>query len=198
MATQQRDDWGLLLSWAVATTLGWVVGFTICDGLKTVIDEIHHISIIPLSGCLPVDGAVIGVCVGIAQWLVLRPYIAGTRWWIAASIVGFAIGKQIGDYLVVAIPGTLGAGLSGAVIGTLAGIAQWFVLRHYAARAGWWIAASALAWAIGWSVISLAEAAENELTVMAYGFGVVGTAIAGVITAAALIRLFNRTHLRTA
>lgn len=41
------------------------------------------------------------------------------------------------------------ASVFGATAGALFGVAQWFVLRAHAARAGRWIAANAIGWSIG-------------------------------------------------
>jgi hypothetical protein len=46
----------------------------------------------------------------------------------------------------------MAAGL-GAVSGPILGSAQWFVLRRYVPRAGHWLWANALAWAIGMPLI---------------------------------------------
>src|SRR5258708_714987 len=172
-------EWGFGLRWVIATTVGWVVGFTLCEALKAFLAAIAywvgHIG--------TPDGAVIGISVGIAQGIALRQYISGARWWILASIIGFAIGKVGGDALARAVPGVVGSGLSGAAIGVSVGLVQWFVLRRHIVYAGWWVLASGLAWAVGWSIISVVEETASGPTVTAYIFGVLGAAIAGVITA---------------
>jgi hypothetical protein len=45
--------------------------------------------------------------------------------------------------------------LLGAVTGPVLGLGQWLVLRRYVARAGRWIVANAVAWALGMVVIFL-------------------------------------------
>jgi hypothetical protein len=183
-----RADWGFGLRWAMATAVGWLVGFVICEAFKAFFRSISS------------DGAVIGTCVGIAQWLVIRPRISGTRWWIGASIVGFAFGKLVGDLVVAqtGIENSLITGLGGAIIGASLGLAQWLVLRRYVAQAGWWVAASAVAWAIAWIIISWggerAGEAVGEVVVTpasAYLVGLMGAFVAGLISGVALIRLFR-------
>jgi len=44
-----------------------------------------------------VAGAVNGTVIGTMQWLVLRSQIPGARWWVAASIAGWAAGAAAGD-----------------------------------------------------------------------------------------------------
>jgi len=55
---------------------------------------------------------------------------------------------------VAGIMGNVGTPPVGlAVVGTVVGMAQWFVLRRYVAQAGWWIAASTASWAVAFPVI---------------------------------------------
>lgn len=46
----------------------------------------------------------------------------------------------------------LAAGM-GIALGALLGAAQWTVLRNHVPRAGWWIPANAVAWAIGMALV---------------------------------------------
>ena len=90
-----------------------------------------------------------------------RPVFASglIRPWIIANTMAFTIGGAVGGGVLRAIVGpwfgsdvsameagliqATGAGLSAAVFWTLAGSAQWLVLRH-AIRARWWVPATAL------------------------------------------------------
>ena len=79
-----RLEWGFGLRWVLATSVGWVVGFAACETLKAIAEFLAH---------PPTDGAVIGIFIGIAQWLVLKGRIHRAGWWILASIIGFGLGK---------------------------------------------------------------------------------------------------------
>lgn len=175
-----RVEWTFGLWWVLATTVGWVVGFFVCEALKDFVES------------LSADGAVIGSSVGIMQWLALRRRINRAGWWILASIIGFAIGKLVGDGIAQAIPGAVGFGLSGAAIGASLGIAQWVVLRRHLAHAGWWVLASVLAWAMGWAIINLVDEAAGGPIGTAYLIGATGAAVAGVITGISLIWLLRQ------
>jgi hypothetical protein len=172
-----RDEWTLVIRWVVATTLGWVIGFAICAWFKAFFESFRS------------DGAVIGVCVGILQAIALRGRVKHTGWWIAASLVGFAIGKLAADAIANSVAGTVGFTLGGVAIGTALGVSQWLVLRRQVARAGIWIPATALGWAIGWSIISTVAEAAGGPTATAYLIGAAGAAAAAVITSAALVWL---------
>jgi hypothetical protein len=178
-------EWSLSLRWVLATTVGWVVGFAICEAVvKPFVYTLTH---------FPSDGAVIGISIGIGQWLVLNRRINRTRWWILASIVGFGVGKDVGDMVAQAVPGAIGWALEGVAIGASLGLAQWLVLRRHVPEARWWIVASAIAWAVGWAIISSVdtEAAGASIAV-AYVIGAIGAAVAGLVTAAALVWLLRR------
>jgi len=174
-----RVEWGFGLRWALATTVGWVVGFAICEAFKAFLESITA------------DGAVIGISVGIGQWLALKGRINRVGWWILASIIGFAVGKAAGDAFAQAVPGAVSFGLSGAAIGASVGIAQWFVLRRHVVRAEWWVLASVLAWAVGGGIIRVADEAVGGPTGMAYVIGAAGAATAGGMTAASLVWLLR-------
>jgi len=174
-----RIEWGFGLRWVLATTAGWVVGFAVCEALKAFVEDLF------------IDGAVIGISVGIMQWLALKGHINRAGWWILASIIGFAVGNAVGDAFAQAVPGAVGFGLSGAAIGASLGIAQWFVLRRHVAQAQWWVLANVLAWAVGWGIINVVDEAVGVPTATAYIIGAVGAAVAGMITGVALVWLMR-------
>ncbi len=181
-----RADWGLALQWVMATTAGWVVGFAACEALKAILEFLAH---------PPTDGAVIGLSVGIAQWLVLRRRINRAGWWILASIVGFGVGKDVGDMVAQAVSVAAGLGLAGIVIGISLGLSQWLVLRRHVPDAHWWIWATAIAWTLGWSIInSVDNEGPGGSPGMAFVIGAIGAAAAGVVTAASLVWLLRRSR----
>lgn len=117
-----------------------------------------------------------GLLVGSAQARVLRAALPGfpIAAWIKATMLGAGVAWVLGM-----VPSTLAAlaaaapsssaptseppalvqyGLAlllGAVTGPVLGLGQWLVLRRHVARAGRWILANALAWALGMVVIFL-------------------------------------------
>ena len=174
-----RVEWGFGLRWVFATSVGWVLGFAICEAFKAFLDSITA------------DGAVIGISVGIGQWLALKGRINRAGWWILASIIGFAVGKVVGDVFAEAVSGAVGFGLSGAAIGASVGIAQWFVLRRHVVRAERWVLASVVAWAVGGGIIKVADQALGAPAGTAYVIGAAGAAVAGAMTAASLVWLLR-------
>jgi hypothetical protein len=117
-----------------------------------------------------------GVTVGISQWLVLRHYIQKIGWiaWAGATALGAGIAwtlgmipsllinfgdtasANVGDASAAGPNGFVLYGLAaalGLVLGPMLGIPQWLVLRRYVPRAGWWVGANSVAWAVGMGVI---------------------------------------------
>jgi hypothetical protein len=167
------------IQWVVATAVGWIIGFAVCEAVTSFLETLF------------VDGLIIGTFVGGAQWLVLRRHMRATAWWVVVSIVGFGVGKAIGEAVSPASGTVLSDALTGALMGATVGVAQWLVLRLRFADAWWWIPASALAWAIGWTVIAGVQRSAGTVTIIVYVVGAIGAAAAGVVTAATLIRLLR-------
>jgi hypothetical protein len=109
-----------------------------------------------------------GLCVGVAQWWVLREWLELTKAWIGMTMLGGAVAWLIGmlagtffgsqnEMTPVSEPSSVMmltlAAVMGLAVGALLGIAQWFVLRRYVKRAAWWILANALAWSVGMAII---------------------------------------------
>ena len=142
------------VSWAVGTAVQWSyltiarargTGQTSADGYLYLVT-------------LVVFGVLYGAIIGIAQQLVLRRQreFRGIRW-VFATLIGILLQLAIGslaplfgqylglssDYArlaPIALTGTLG------LVSLLAlGTSQWFVLRGFVRRSGWWIAATAIA-----------------------------------------------------
>jgi hypothetical protein len=126
---QQRPtiEWAFLFQWVLATTLGWAIGWAF-------IGEVG-----------------VGIALGLGQWLVLRQSIPQAGWWIWASTVGWAFGQAMIVVGEITPPGSglINSVAAGTVLGTLLGIAQWFVLRRSVRHANWWVIMSAVGWAIG-------------------------------------------------
>lgn len=172
----------LAVLWVVATTVGWGIGFFVCELLTGFLAQFAH-----LGG----DGLVIGAGIGIAQGIVLRRRISFSisfmGWWWLVSSIGFGAGKVLGEAAAQAMPAAAGHLLTGAIIGAAVGAAQWLLLFGNVRAAAWWVVASIVGWAVGWSLISLAEDAAGLSTLMVYVVGGIGAALAGIVTGANLI-----------
>jgi hypothetical protein len=139
------------------------------------------------AGVVAVFGALIGITLGIGQWLVLRRRIPQAYLWVLASVLGGAALSASG----FAAGGAVGGPLGGSAIGASLGIAQWLVLRRRVSRAYRYLVASIVGFALA---LSVGEAVGFALSGAA-GWLVGGTLFgitAGTITGAAIVWLLRR------
>jgi hypothetical protein len=169
-------------TWVVATVVGWAIGFFVCEALKAFVSTFL------------VDGLIVGTFIGIAQGLVVRRGIAPLGWWVLVTIAGFGVGLAAGEALALNLSGPVGDVVTGVIIGAAVGIAQWLILRRGLAQAVWWIPANIAAWGLGWTLIRLVDDSATS-TLVIYLVGAAGAAVAGIITAIALIALMRRHSL---
>ena len=146
-------NWLFLILWTLATAAGWLVGVLLID-------------------VSPLGESSLGLTVGVAQWLVLRPKIPNAYWWILATAAGWIVGRLIA---IGFFPPEYGI-LAGSAIGAAMGSFQWLILRGYVHRAYWWVIMSILGWL--WAMTGV------------MGLNLIGV-IAGVTTGFALDFLFR-------
>lgn len=160
------------------------------------------------------SGAIEATLVGMAQWWAMSPLFPEIRrleWWRATlfgALLGYVLGylpSTLADFsqasgqtaaaeppqwLVLILAAALGA-VAGAVLSFL----QWRVLRKHVARAGIWIPANMLAWALGMPVIF--EAMDlafrmpelwQSVTIVAGGLLIAG-GVVGLVHGRALVSL---------
>jgi len=87
-------------------------------------------------------GALVGLSVGVTQWLALRQQAAKSIWWIPANILGYTAGLLAGSQVPEVLPfaGTLIFGPEfgvtiGFTVGAVTGITLLFILARPAATA---------------------------------------------------------------
>jgi hypothetical protein len=117
--------------WIVATTLGAAVGFALAavigEALGNFIDP--TLNVVIGEGIIETtSGAVVGLAIGAAHWLVLRRLLPRRRFWLAMSAVGGALGYGIAAAVLELfdVP-VLKANLVpsfGAILGLFVGLAQ--------------------------------------------------------------------------
>ena len=105
---------------------------------------------------LALSGALLGVWLGVMQWLPLKARMVQSRKWIGASSLGVAIGAPISwlvylwflDGPIVDRAGSIydqyfsfgyAHLIFGVLLGLTIGVAQWSVLRQQVHGAGWWM-----------------------------------------------------------
>jgi hypothetical protein len=165
-----------------------------------------------------------GVIVGFAQWRVLRGPLPGVSRgsWVWATAIGAGVAWLLGMVpstvasLVTAptVPNggdapplspdepalgivLLAAAALGLVLGPVLASAQFVVLRRHVERAGWWIPANAVAWALALPLTYLGPSVMFDVGASLLGVGillacVVGAgAVVGVVHGWVLVRLLR-------
>jgi hypothetical protein len=119
-----------IILFAVLSGLGWSIGTSLMRYLT-----------IPITGTFFDSGLVQGICIGIAQWIVLRRYIP-SKSWILATTLGWAFSMGVGGKLVSIFINYERLGFFVAFI--CLGFAQWLVLRKHTKHSWVWIPISIL------------------------------------------------------
>jgi hypothetical protein len=124
-------------------------------------------------------GAIAGLTIGAAQWLVLRKIGIDARW-IALTGVGLALGLGIGVAVFDYGTSTGDLALLGAVSGLCVGAAQWVVLRDHVSRGLLWIPGIAAFWALGWTITtSIGVDVESKWAVFGASGAITATLLSG-------------------
>lgn len=150
-------------------------------------------------------GALEGVVVGVAQSWALAPRLAGLsrKEWIQASFLGSLLAWVLGmlpSTLMAAVTESSGqapaepgpavvyplAALLGAVTGLLLSFFQWRVLRRHLSGSAGWMAANAVAWALGMPLVFLGAdlAARGGALPVVLGLCAATLAAAGAVVGA--------------
>src|SRR5574341_859707 len=173
-------DWRLWRRWVAANALAELIGLggslLVGLGLFALLGDASTGAVLALLIAAILLGTFFeGVLVGLLQWRVLRdalPHLPRADW-IKATALGAGIAWTLGMlpstiFSLMEPPSTADAAPmqepSAAVVLLLAaarGMAlvailaapQWWTLRRHVRRAGWWIPANMLAWALGMALI---------------------------------------------
>lgn len=165
--------WNFWLRWVVASAIGSGVGVVSWVSVGTAAEALgltpqHGFSNALFPGLV---GAAFGAPFGIAQWIVLRRRMQPAGRWVAATTLGYAAVFLLGGLFfsgegaVDLPPGqqVLLGGLLGAAVAVPPSVLQWLlVLRSQLPKAGAWIAASVLSWALGFAVSFLLRLAVGD------------------------------------
>jgi hypothetical protein len=173
----RRDFW---LRW-LPTFISFIAGGALATAVSGRLDSLP---------AAVTGGALAGVVIGGAQWLVLRRLLPGAVWWIAATAVGQAVGLAVGAPLVGYGTEPRDLALQGAVTGLAIGALQALVLRRGAANGLWWALAMPPLWATGWLVT---WAGRIDVDQQFFNFGAF-TVLSGFL----LVRLLRMPHSRGA
>ncbi len=183
--------WSLGVWWTLATAVGYTVGWAASLPIGWTIGGLVGGAIV---------GGIVGGVVGVSQWAILRGFVPGSAWWVAASIVGYAGGLVLGNVVGVAVSSTtddaalLALGVGPGTVGAVAGGAQWLVIRRGLPIAWLWIAATVVGvtgGGFGGDLLRALSLPLDDVFGFMAGFAVFG-AIYGVVTGATLVWILRR------
>ena len=158
-ARTRKPGWSFYLSWIVLSSLSIPIAFFLdlvilrviirFVGSYIVVNGVSHITedYLGLYFFVPL----VGLVTSLLQYGLLRRYLPRMGGWVPATLGGWLLGV-----LLVLIPGWLtgtDAFLQNIdavfiVMGLSIGTGQWLLLRRRMPRAGWWIPANGVGWAL--------------------------------------------------
>lgn len=175
-----RTGWRMGVAWFLVTILawlpGWALGIPVANAVGMAIGPLAGYPLLEV-GAGAASWMVLGLAVGLAQWLLLRRRFAGTWEWILATVAGFGVvgsikwaqgllTEQVMDATFAWLEGIgweawglvfgiLLALITEGLTGLLIGLAQWVALQNRVRRPGRWVLVSTAAWAGAGLLISL-------------------------------------------
>ncbi len=161
MTPPTRPGWRFWLLWMIATIAGAAAGLVLVFPLNAILvaalgegklgpwTTTETALIVVFKGA---EGGVMGIGMGLGQWLVLRDYLKQTLGWILATgLVFFVQGAFMWNYYTLAVQVGTNTMLS---FGIFLGLCQWFVLRGRVSYARWWIAISIAGWVLALALVA--------------------------------------------
>jgi hypothetical protein len=188
-AKVKGNEIGLWLAWTLATALGMLIGYLPLALLVSSLDLGIVRVFVPI---------ISGIFLGLAQWLVLRPYISKSYDWILNHVVGWVVGYTLGLYVVQLLAKTpLGMLVGFISFGVIVALFQYPALRREIPHLATWILANVIGWTLG-AYLSLLAAGvlfQNKVpttfTSVLVSVGITGL-VAGAITGLALIWIVRK------
>jgi hypothetical protein len=179
------------LWWTLATASGGTLGEIL---LRWIEQALRGGQAGPTSTMIQiVSWTALGLVLGALQWLVLRRYVAGTRWWISATALAGAIAYPLFSWIggLLGLGGGMGLLFTMLGLGFVFGVAQALVLQSRVGGGFLWVLASTLAWPFEhFLAISLRRATGGDGGSVDWTV-FVGWAIYGLITGAVLTWLLR-------
>lgn len=180
----KRNEISLWLAWTFATALGMLIGYLFITLLVGSLD---------LGVAQVIAPIISGSFLGLAQWLVLRPYISKSYDWILNHAVGWVVGYTLGLFVVELLSKTpLGLLIGFIAFGVIVALFQYPALRREIPHLATWILANVIGWTLGAYLSLLAagiffkNAPPTPYTSVLVSVGITGL-VAGAITGLALI-----------
>jgi hypothetical protein len=116
-------------SWVLVTAIGWGLGLLTITDLPS-----------EMKGKAYFGWVLIGILLGLAQWLVLKGKVMRSEWWIIANIVAWVVGGYLGNRVTTVVNGSsfpvsstatlIGISTTVAIVESLRGVVLVWLLRQ--------------------------------------------------------------------
>jgi len=148
-------DAGLFWRWTIATLAGWVLGLIVAIGLSYAI-----IAVTGGEESNLIVGLCMGAVLGLVQMLAVRSTLPLGWRWVWGGAVGMGIAFIAATLLAMTMPALADASdawlVLVAVIGAaISGALQAPALREHTPKAGMWVLASIVSWAVAWGITAV-------------------------------------------
>lgn len=215
MTGRRGAEWGLWVRWVWASVLAGFVGLGMAAEIP------WGVGVIPSGDPANEEGYSVGWAVALAgiaagavmggiEWLFLRRWLSGGRWWIVGSILGFGVsfvlvwamgggifGTEYGNH---ALPHAVDRGgiVGGILIAVAFSGAQWLMMGQQRRQMGLWAVGSIIGFVAGWLAVAIVGGPLHEALGPAAHLvgGAIFGMVFGVITGGVLLRAFGRSRER--
>ena len=188
VTNNQKPRWSFYLGWVVLNIVAVVAAGLISLALVILITQIVG-DTIQVGGqsritedflFMYVLFPVIGLLVGLLQYLLLRRYIPRLTGWIPATFLGWLMPFAAG-YFILTVLGlendTFSLMLGLFLIGASVAVPQWWLLRQRMRHAFWWI----LAGGLGWGMVGLLNLVTSEPLPVLLAIGLLPAIATGIV-----------------
>jgi WD40 repeat protein len=168
MKVEQKDiRWPFVLWWVLASFGGWVIFtylfFVAVAPLRLYLGlDPQDINVLSGASIGVLMGTLLGIPVGLFQWLALREYLPRASRWLVATLFGLSLGTAMG--MVTLVPAITDPGLyygsfwrfalpATLLPGIMVGLTQHLILQRHFKDAWWWLVPSALSWPVLFFVV---------------------------------------------
>ncbi|MBI5295805.1 MAG: toll/interleukin-1 receptor domain-containing protein [Chloroflexi bacterium] len=170
--SQRKVSWLFLPFWTIASLTGVVIGLSVLS--------ILNLDFFPF--------VIMGLAIGLGQWILLYRKISNSGWWVLASVIGFTVaGIEDGAFVIE-------SWYTGVIYGLIAGTGQWLILRQQIANSKIWIIFCALGWGIAWAIGLLLESYGVSIGTGFWVLGLIFGVLGGGSTGGMMVWLLNQHH----
>jgi hypothetical protein len=174
ITNSEKPRWSFYLGWValniIAVVAAWFIAWALISLITQIVGDTIEVAgqsrIIEDSLYMVLLFPIIGLLIGIFQYILLRRYLPRLTGWIPATFLGWLMPFVTGFFIVTVLGmknDTLSIMLGLLLIGASVALPQWWLLRQRVRYAFWWI----LACGLGWSLAGLLNnVTSNPLPVL--------------------------------